>query len=79
MSRWTIKWLQRISPEKRLRWSASLFWWTILLGALSTIFLCKGWFQKILMMISWGAITITVVDIICTSDVRNKEEELDES
>jgi hypothetical protein len=76
MSRWTILWLQKISPIKRLEWAAGIFWWTVLLGLLSTIFLCHDWFQRILMIISWGAITITAVDIICTSDVRSKEEEL---
>jgi hypothetical protein len=73
MARWTVRWLQRIKPEKRLQWAAGLFWWTVLLGALSAIFLCHTWFERILMIISWGAITITVVDIVCTTDVRDNE------
>lgn len=73
MSRWTIRWLRRIEPEKRLEWAASMFWWTVVLGILSVVLLCHTWFERILMIISWGAITITCVDIVCTSDVRANE------
>lgn len=74
ISRLTVKLLQRISPQKRLELAASLFWWTIFLGVLSVVFLCHDWFQRILMIISWLAVTITCVDIVCTSDVRANEE-----
>lgn len=76
MARWTIIWLQKINPQRRLLWSARIFWWTILLGILSVVFLCDTWFQRILMIISWGAITITAVDIISTTDVRQREDEI---
>jgi hypothetical protein len=78
ISKWTIRWLQKISPLKRLEWAANIFWWTVVLGILSTLFLCHGWFQRILMIISWGAITITAVDIICTTDVREVEDKINE-
>lgn len=73
MARWTVLWLQRIKPEKRLQWAASLFWWTVILGVISVVFLCDTWFERTLMAISWGAITITCVDIVCTTDVRANE------
>lgn len=75
MSRWTIRWLQKIEPHKRLESAAKLFWLTIFLGCFSVIFLCDSWFERILMFISWAAITVTTIDIICTEDVRDKEEE----
>ena len=75
MSKWTIKLLQRISPDKRLQVAASIFWWSLALGLVSVIFLCNTWFERTLMAISWGAITITCVDLICTTDVRANEKE----
>lgn len=73
MGRWTIRWLRKIDPEIRLRWAANLFWATVFLGLISTIFLCKTGFERVLMVISWGAITITCVDIVATTDVRDNE------
>lgn len=76
VARWTIRWLKSVEPQRRLLWAAQAFWWTVALGLLSVIFLCHTWFERILMIISWGAITITCVDIIATSDVRDEEERL---
>jgi hypothetical protein len=73
MARWTIKWLKSIEPEERLIWSARLFWSSIVLGILSIVFLCNTGFERVLMAISWGAITVTCVDIVATTDVRNEE------
>lgn len=76
LSRWTVRWLQKISPDKRLEWAASLFWWTVVLSILSVIFLCHTWFERTLMLISWWAITITCVDLVSTNDVRVREEDM---
>ena len=76
INRLTIKWLQRISPQRRLEWAAGLFWITFAASVICTIWLAHGAFQKILMFISWWAITITCVDICVTSDVRNEEDKL---
>jgi hypothetical protein len=73
MGKWTVKLLQRIEPEVRLRWAADLFWITILLGILSVLFICNSGFERVLMAISWGAISITCVDVVCTTDVRDNE------
>lgn len=76
MSRWTVHWLQSLKPEVRLVYAARLFWGSVVLGILSVAFLCNTGFERVLMAISWGAITITCVDIVCTTDVRAKEEEI---
>jgi hypothetical protein len=73
MARWTIRWLKKTRPELRLLWAARLFWICNVLGILSVIFLCKTGFERVLMAISWGAITITCVDIVATTDVRDEE------
>lgn len=73
MARWTIRWLRKIKPERRLIMAARLFWWSIFLGILSIVFLCDNGFERVLMAISWGAITVTCVDIVATTDVRNEE------
>ena len=74
MARWTVRWLKHIDPSRRLLWAARIFWLSILFGLISVVFLCNGWFEKVLMAISWGAITVTAVDIVCTSDVRDEAE-----
>lgn len=74
MGRWTVRWLKTVKPERRLLWAALLFWWTVGLGIACTVFLCHTWFERVLMLISWGAITITCVDIVCTTDVRDETE-----
>ena len=72
MSRWTIKWLKSIEPERRLLWAALLFWFSIFLGIMSVVFLCNSGFERVLMAISWGAITVTCIDIVATTDVRDE-------
>lgn len=67
--------LGRIEPEKRLRVAAWLFWLSILAGAYSVLFLAQGGYEQVLMGISWGAITITCVDVVLTADVRDNDED----
>jgi hypothetical protein len=75
MSRLVISLLRRIDPETRLEWAARIFVASIILGALSVIFLAEGYYQKVLMFISWGAITVTCIDVILTADVRKENDE----
>jgi hypothetical protein len=73
MGRWTVKLLQNIEPDVRLLMAARLFWASIILGILSVLFICSSSFERVLMAISWGAITVTCVDIVATTDVRDNE------
>lgn len=73
IARWTVHWLKRIEPRKRLEWACRLFWLSIVGGVLSVIFLAHNNYERVLMAISWGAITITCVDFIATTDVRDEE------
>ena len=73
MGQWTVKWLKNFDPADRLLWAARLFWVTIFLGVLSVLFLCNTGFERVLMAISWGAITVTCIDIVATTDVRDNE------
>ena len=73
MGRWTVKWLKKTKPQTRLLLAARLFWASLFLGTLSTVFLCHSFFERVLMAISWGAITITCIDVIATTDVRDEE------
>lgn len=75
MGAWTIKMLRMISPEVRLRLAAWIFWVSIVLGVLSVIFLATSGYERVLMGISWGAITLTALDVILTADVRAEESE----
>lgn len=75
MGRWTINLLRRIPPETRLKVAAYLFWATLALGTFCTAFVAKGGFEKILMAISWAAVSITAVDVILTADVRENEDQ----
>lgn len=74
MGRWTIALLRRVSPERRVHAAAWLFWITIALGAVSVVFLATSPYERVLMAISWGAITITCGDLILTADVRDNED-----
>lgn len=74
MSQWTIALLRRINPEERLVWSARLFWLSLVGLVFSTLFLCTTWFERVLMFISWLAITATCVGVILEADIREKIE-----
>lgn len=73
MGQWTINLLRRIPPDTRLICAAYLFWISIILGVFCTIWVAKDAFEKILMAISWLAVTFTALDIILTADVRDNE------
>lgn len=73
MGRWTVQLLKRVSPEKRLQAAVWLFWLSLIGGAMSTAFLAESGYERVLMAISWGAISITCVDVVLTADVRDEE------
>lgn len=73
MGAWTVRLLRKVDTETRLHVASYLFWISIVLGTYCTIFVSKGGFEKILMAISWLAVTITCVDVVLTSDVRDNE------
>jgi hypothetical protein len=77
MGRFTIQLLRRLDPESRLLVAVYLFWSSILGGVYSCIWVASTAYEKILMGISWGAITITAVDVVVTSDVRAEQSEGD--
>lgn len=60
-------------PQVRFWAACGLFVLSIALGIWSTIVLCHDSFQRVLMAISWGAITITCLDIMATTDVRKEQ------
>lgn len=65
--------LRKIDPETRLNVAAYMFWISIILGALSVMFLANNGYEQVLMAISWGAITVTCLDVILTADVRAED------
>lgn len=73
MGRWTIKLLKRCPPDQRLLIAARLFWISIALGVFCSLVIAQGWYEGILMGISWGAITITCVDVIVGTDIRDEQ------
>lgn len=73
LSYWTITLIQSVDPEDRLLWSARLFWFSVAAGVYCTFWLADTWYEQALMAISWGAVIITCIDIILTTDVRANE------
>ncbi len=74
MGRWTIQLLRCVPTETRLHVAAYLYWISIILGVYSTLYIANGGFEKILMAISWLAVTLTCVDVILTADVRDNDD-----
>lgn len=67
--------MRHIKDPKVRFWAAvALFFISILAGIHSVVFIAPGTYEKILIGISWGAITLTALDIICTADVRVNED-----
>ena len=60
-------------PQVRFYGAVVMFFLSIILGTYSTIALCHDNFQRVLMAISWGAITITAIDLMATTDVRKEQ------
>lgn len=63
-----------IKPQVRKNLAAIHFWVSLVAGIICTIFIAKDPFEKVLMGISFYAITITAWDVWQTSDVRTQQE-----
>lgn len=74
MGAWTVSLLRRVSPERRVHVAAWLFWLSVALGTASVVLLAQSPYERVLMAISWGAISITCADVILTADVRANED-----
>lgn len=74
MGAWTVRLLRKMQPETRLHVAAWLFWISILLGVYCTIYVANGSFERVLMAISWLAVTLTAVDIVVSADIRSEVE-----
>lgn len=61
------------NPEYRFRAAVAMFFISLIAGTYCTIALCHTGFERVLMAISWGAITITAVDLMATTDVRKEQ------
>lgn len=73
VSRWLISQLSNIDPEARRLWAARIFVACIVGHIVSHVVLVMqsaGFFEHVLMFISWGAVELTCVDIVQTSDVK---------
>lgn len=62
-----MKWFK---PKYRVVGAWALFVLSVIGGIYSTIFVAGDSYERILMAISWGAITITALDVVATADVR---------
>lgn len=79
-----IEWAR--NPRNRVK-AAWVMLWGSIAGAASThtaILFTKppgftSWTAHLLLALSWGAITITALNIIVTTDIRDKQEESTES
>lgn len=65
-----MRWFRSIDPQVRVEWAARNFWLSIVFGTLATTFIARTGFERVLMAISWLAITYTCVDIIVGTDIR---------
>lgn len=75
MGRFTIVLLRRLSPEQRLIVSAYLFWLSIVGAIYCTLFLAKTPYERVLMFISWMAVTYTAWDAVNTTQVGTEVED----
>ncbi len=66
-----IKYLK--NPRVRFWGAVGLFVISILAGIHSVLFIAHDPYEKILIGISWGAITLTALDIMATTDVRKEQ------
>lgn len=64
-----------VNPKIRFYASVIMFVLSIAGGVYSTAVLAKSSYEKTLMAISWGAITITAIDLMATTDVRKDNDD----
>lgn len=63
------------NPKFRFWGAVVLFVLSIVAGIYCTVAIAKDPFEKVLMAISWGAITLTALDLMATTDVRKETDE----
>lgn len=73
LARATVRVLRRVPPERRVMWAARLLWVSVAGAVVSTVFFAHSGFERVVMAISWLAITVTMVDVVLTADVRANE------
>jgi len=61
-------------PKLRFKGAVVLFFISVAGGIISTVWIAKDPYERVLMAISWGAITITALDLIATTDVRKEND-----
>lgn len=64
-----------MNPRTRVKGSWVLLVVSIVAGVYCTIAISRDAFERVLMAISWFAITITALDVLATTDTRAKQEE----
>ncbi len=71
-----LRWLDQVDTQQRRKWAARLLLWSLAGWAISHLLLILlpiWFFQHVLLAISWLAISITAIDVIVTSDVRDQQ------
>lgn len=77
ISRLLLRALDNVDPDRRRCWSIRIVIWTCLLWAVShigLIYLPPWFFEHVLLAISYGAIVISAIDVVSTTDVRANED-----
>lgn len=75
MKRRLSKWISdRFTPTARKRAAILLFWLSLMGWGITQFWLAKDE-PPVTMGLSWFAITLTAIDIIATTDVREKTED----
>lgn len=77
LTRLLLRALDHVEPERRRSWAVRLAVWTIIGWAASHVgllFAPPWFFEHVLLAISWGAILITALDVVSTTDVRANED-----
>jgi hypothetical protein len=67
------RWLQGIDPHIRVLWAVRILLVTLVAWPLSslTIFAGASGVEQAILGLSWLALILTCVDIVCTTDVRD--------
>jgi uncharacterized membrane protein YoaK (UPF0700 family) len=64
-----------VNPRTRKRIAAAHLWVSIIAGVACTVFLTDDPYERVLIAISFYAITITAADAWLTADVRTEQED----
>lgn len=64
-----------MGPHLRRRVAIAHLIATVPMGLYSTIVIAQKPYERVLMAISWYAVTLTSADVAATTDVRTKEED----